>query len=275
VIADDVDVIIVNYLTGDLATIAAAEIASPATSIWVVDNSGELLDDPPPSVALLGDGTNQMYAAASNLAYRSGTAEFVLLLNPDVVIRPDQLAGLVERLKADPSLWAVAPTLESPGVAPHGYLRRLPTLAGLVADLCPPARALLPAAYRRYRCADLIDSAGAAELRVDQPAAACLLIRRSAVGAVLFDERYPLFFNDTDLARRMAASGRGCVVLRTVTVPHVGGASIDREKRRSGTWTADEYDRSALRYARRNLRGWVVLAPLIAARYVARRLRHS
>jgi N-acetylglucosaminyl-diphospho-decaprenol L-rhamnosyltransferase len=272
---DHVDVIIVNYLTGDLARIAVEQIASPRTSIWVVDNSGELLDDPPPSAVLLGDGTNRMYAEASNLAYRSGTAELVLLLNPDVVIRPEQLAALADRLSRDGSLWGVAPTLSSPGVPPHGYLRRLPTVAGLVADLCPPLRTMLRGAYRRYRCRDLIESAGAAEMVIEQPAAACLLVRRSIVGAVLFDEGFPLFFNDTDLARRMAAFGRQCVVLQSVTVPHVGGASIDREKSRSGAWTADEYDRSALRYARRNLSGWAVIAPLIAVRYIARRLRRS
>jgi GT2 family glycosyltransferase len=275
VTVDEVDVIIVNYLTGDLARIAAAHIASPTTSIWMVDNSGELLADPPQSAVLLGDGTNRMYAEASNLAYRSGTAELVLLLNPDVVIQPEQLAELVTRLDADRSLWGVAPTLVSPGAAPHGYLRRLPTLAGLVADLCPPLRVMLRGAYRRYHCRDLVESAGDAEMVIEQPAAACLLLRRSAVGSTLFDETYPLFFNDTDLARRMTSSGRQCLVLQSVTVPHVGGASIDREKSRTGAWTADEYDRSALRYARRNLVGWAVIAPLVAARYIARRLRRS
>jgi GT2 family glycosyltransferase len=275
VTATEVDVIVVNYLTGDLARIAAATVASPGTSVWIVDNSGELLADAPPSAVLLGDGTNRMYAEASNLAYRSGTAEMVLLLNPDVVIQPGQLAELVARLNADRSLWGVAPTLVSPGTAPHGYLRRLPTVAGLLADLCPPLRLMLRGAYRSYHCRDLIESAGDSEMVIEQPAAACLLLRRSAVGSTLFDETYPLFFNDTDLARRMAASGRHCLVLQSVTVPHVGGASIDREKSRSGAWTADEYDRSAFRYARRNLGGWVMIAPLVVVRYIARRLRRS
>jgi GT2 family glycosyltransferase len=213
-----------------------------------------------------------MYAEASNLAYRSGSAEFVLLLNPDVEIRPEQLAVLRDRLAGDPSLWGVAPMLQTPGAPPHGYLRRLPTVAGLAADLFPPLRVVLGRAYARYRCRDLVE-AGDAELPIEQPAAACLLIRRSVVGPVLFDEAYPLFFNDTDLARRMTLAGHRCVVLQSVTVPHVGGASIDREKSRSGTWTADEYDRSALRYARANLSGWRVLAPVIALRHVERRLR--
>jgi GT2 family glycosyltransferase len=274
VTAQVVDVIIVNYLTGDLARTAAAEIASPQTSIWLVDNSGEMLDDPPPDVVLLGDGTNRMYAEASNLAYASGTAELVLLLNPDVVIKPEQLAVMVDRLTADRSLWGVAPALDTPGTSAQNYLRRLPTLAGLLADLCPPLRVVLRGAYERYHCRDLVRS-GDAELLIEQPAAACLLLRRSLVGEQLFDESYRLFFNDTDLARRMTVAGRHCLVVQSLAVPHVGGASISREKRRSGAWTADEYDRSALRYARRNLSGWPLLAPLVALRYMARRLRHS
>lgn len=267
---EPVDVIMVNYLTGELARAAVDRVAAPGTTVWLVDNSGELLADPPASAVLLGDGSNRMYAGASNLAYRAGSAEHVLLLNPDVTVGPEDVAVMRQRLHADPALWGVAPRLGGPDGRSQPYLRGLPTLAGLLADLCPPLRRILRRSYERYRRLDLAGSTG--DVEVEQPAAACLLVRRSLVGPRLFDDSYRLFFNDADLARRMSASGRRCLVLGSVTVPHVGGASIEAERARSGSWVADEYDRAALRYARRNLTGWQLLAPLIWIRYVARRL---
>jgi N-acetylglucosaminyl-diphospho-decaprenol L-rhamnosyltransferase len=266
----EVDVIIVNYLSGPESIVTAARIAGPGTEVWLVDNSGEVLSDPPQHVHTLGDGHNAMYARASNVAYDSGTAPFVLLLNPDVVCEAAQLSVLCEALDADDSLWAVAPALESPGLRSHSYLRRLPTTQSLLAHLVPPLRAPFHRAYSRYLCRDL--DPGTAAL-VEQPAAACLLVRRSAVGDTLFDEGYRLFFNDTDLSRRMVGAGWSCRYLASVRVPHVGGESIERERAISGTWVSDEYDRAALRYARANLRCGALFAAIVAARKVVRAAR--
>lgn len=266
----DVDVIIVNYLSGEESRRAAESVAGPSTSIWIVDNSGELLDHPPAGVTVLGDGTNTMYAPASNLAFARGDAELVLLLNPDVVLDRAGLGNLVDELTADPSLWAVAPALDSIDDTPSSYLRRLPTMRGLLADLVPPLRVVFHREYRRYHCRDV-------DLRkstlVEQPAAACLLVDRSKVGPTLFDEQYRLFFNDADLSRRMTAAGWACRYVASVHTTHVGGLSIERERNISGAWVSDEYDAAALRYARNNFRFGGALIIVTAARRMVRRLR--
>jgi GT2 family glycosyltransferase len=266
----DVDVIVVNYLTGYDSVQTAARIAAPGVEIWLVDNSGEILESPPDFCHVLGDGHNAMYAPASNLAYRQGTAELVLLLNPDVALAPEQLPPLVAALDADDSLWAVAPALVSPDGSPHNYLRRLPTTRSIFAAFVPPLRLPFRSSYQRYLCLDVDPSKDAL---IDQPAAACLLVRRSAVGEQLFDERYRLFFNDTDLSRRMSELGWRCRHLVSVQVPHVGGASIDRERELSGTWVSDEYDRAAAAYVRVNLKLWALFLPVVWLRLIIRRTR--
>jgi len=267
-----IDVIIVNYLTGDDAVAAAREVQGPATTIWIVDNSGEVLAHPPTGSSVLGDGTNVMYAAASNLAYDRGVADLVLLLNPDVRIARSVVEQLATALSDDPGLWAVAPRLESPNGASQPYLRRLATTAALLADLVPPLRPVLRSSYERYLCRDVDLSSTAL---IDQPAAACLLVRRADVGVRLFDPAYPLFFNDADLARRMAGLGRRCLYLGGLAAEHTGGASIARERVRSGRWVSEEYDRSAARYARRNLRGGWLVGCVVPVRRAVRRLLRS
>ena len=47
---------------------------------------------------------------------------------------------------------------------------------------------------------------------VPQPSASCLLLRRSQLpDDHIFDERYPIFFNDVQLARSLARRGLASV----------------------------------------------------------------
>src|SRR5207249_12210679 len=63
---------------------------------------------------------------------------------------------------------------------------------------------------------------------IDQAAAACLLIHRATVERIggLFDERFPIFFNDVDLSRRVRDAGLEVHVRYDLSVTHRGGASI-------------------------------------------------
>jgi len=61
---------------------------------------------------------------------------------------------------------------------------------------------------------------------VPQPSASCLLLRRSALpeGALL-DERFPIYFNDVELAYRLARQGAELWMTPEAVVTHVHGAS--------------------------------------------------
>ena len=262
-----VDVLVVNYGTGDLARRATQLVAGPGVHVWVHDNSGEVLADPPPGVTVLGDGSNAYFAAANNVLYGQCDAPYVLLLNPDVELAHDDLLRLVAELEAQPGAWGVAPRLLDADGSDQRYLHALPTVRALLADRVPLLRKVFGASYRSYLQRDV-------DLRrsqvVAQPPAACLLLRRAVVGRVLFDERYRLFFNDTDLARRLNASHE-CWYAASVTARHLRGESFARLPR--GWDTAREYDRTLLTYARANLRWWPLLLPALALRRIGYRLR--
>ncbi|MDP9100845.1 MAG: hypothetical protein M3N21_01685 [Actinomycetota bacterium] len=261
--ASHVDALVVNYGTGDLVRKGCACVSGPGVHLWVWDNSGELLADPPPDLAALcGDGTNQYFARPNNELFAQCDGDYVLLLNPDVELEYATLQRLVQDLVERPAAWGAAPRLLNPDGSDQDYLQRLPDLAGLLADRLPPARLFLGRAYRRYMAHD-VDLA-MSHVAV-QPPAACLLLRRSALGGALFDESYRLFCNDTDLARRLNADGH-CWYDADATAVHLRGESFTRERRRSGFRIAREYDRTVLRYARRNIRGWWVLIPVVALR---------
>ena len=61
---------------------------------------------------------------------------------------------------------------------------------------------------------------------VPQPSASCLLLRRSFLPeGHVFDERYPIFFNDVQLARSFADQGLTVWVTPDAAVVHEGHAS--------------------------------------------------
>lgn len=267
----NVDVLLVNYLTDELTSEAATRL-SPVARVLVWDNSGGLSSrDLPAGVELLGCGENVLYAAASNILYEASEAPYVLLLNPDALADADHLVQLVAELDADAAAWGVAPRLVGLDDQDQNYRRRLPTLGGLIADRLLGRRWPLTSAYDHFYCRDL-DPAEVG--RAEQPAAACLLIRRQSVGSRLFDESYPLFGNDTDLARRLNADGH-CAYAAGVVVRHVGGASIGQARARDKGWIRSEYDKALRTYSRRHVRGSIFLEPAFAARLLLHRMgRH-
>src|SRR5262249_3090657 len=63
-------------------------------------------------------------------------------------------------------------------------------------------------------------------IRVDQPMASCLLLRREAEKEVgPFDEQFPLFFNDVDFCYRLWEAGLEIWYEPRVPVVHHGGRS--------------------------------------------------
>jgi N-acetylglucosaminyl-diphospho-decaprenol L-rhamnosyltransferase len=259
----EVDVLIVNYRTPGLTQEAVAAVSGGSRRTFVWDNSGELAAADLPEAMLLSNGDNILYAAASNRLYQQSDSPLVLLLNSDARCTGPDLQALVDALGEDRAYWGAAPRLVDEAGRDQDYRRRLPTTAMLLADRLPAGHRLLRGPWRRLYCRDLDPSAPGI---VEQPAAACLLLRRAAVGPVLFDEAYPLFGNDLDLARRLSAAGSRCRYVPDVVVTHVGGASISTVGRGGRGWLRQQYDDALRLYARRHLRGWWLLEPLFRLR---------
>ncbi len=257
-----VDVLVVNFRTPELTVQAVDAVRGPDVRALVYDNSGDV----PPGLAdradLRGDGSNHLFADANNALFGSSDSPLVLLLNPDVVLSHADLLRLVSALEDEPAAWGAAPALRNPDGTPQNYLRRLPGLRALLADRLPPLRPFLRRSWDAYYCRD-VDLA--ADGHAEQPAAACLLLRRARVAGPLFDPSYPLFFNDTDLARRLNRSGP-CLYVAGVHAVHHAGASIGMARAQHRSWVRRQYDDSLLRYARANVRGWQLLVPVVLAR---------
>lgn len=232
-----VGVVIVTYnskgeIAACLESVSAA--SSSPVSIVVVDNASrdgtpELVESAFPDVTLLRNPTNRYYAAANNQGLEHAGGQYVLLLNPDVVLPVGGIDALTAVIGQDEKYAAVAPQLIGPDGVRQYSLRDFPGLTTLWYDLLGLAF-LFPRSKRfgRWRMGDFD---GQTERDVPQPMASCLLIRRSVISKIgLFDERYPMFFNDVDWCKRAWSNGWRIRYTPSVRVHHIGGASTKRRK---------------------------------------------
>ena len=233
-------VLIVNWNTRDYLRACLFSLQSACAGleheIIVVDNasrdaSADMVRREFPEVLLLANDTNRGYAAGNNQACAVACGEYLWLLNPDTEVLDAAPRRMLDFLGAKPRCGAVACALiDARTGRPQRSCRTFPTPAALWAEAAGLARRF-PRSRRfgfyrmgwwRYHDAR----------EVEQPMASSLLLRREAVSAAggLFDERFPIFFNDVDLCWRLRAARWSVWYLPHAHVLHHGGASTSQAR---------------------------------------------
>jgi N-acetylglucosaminyl-diphospho-decaprenol L-rhamnosyltransferase len=273
--------VVVNYnsrrhLEACLASLAAAGVEQ----VVVADNGSADGSDAvarAAGAAWYPTGGNLGYGRAANLgadAEGAPEADYLLICNPDIEVRPGAITTLVAALGADPRLGAVGPRLSNSDGSLYPSARTFPDLVdamghGLLGLVAPRNRFT-----RRYRLLDWDHSTAA---RVDWISGACFLVRRSAwdqVGG--FDPAFFMYMEDVDLCWRLGRAGWAIGYEPAAEVVHVQGVSADLHPYRM----LAAHHRSMWLFARRTTTGLRRLAlPVVlvglAARFVvasARRL---
>jgi N-acetylglucosaminyl-diphospho-decaprenol L-rhamnosyltransferase len=228
-----VSILMVNWNARDPLARGLRALGPAPFQIIVLDNasqdgSADLVARECPHVTLLREPENRGFAGGVNRARRAATSDRLLLLNPDIEATTAAIETLAATLDADPQLGAVAGRLVNPdGTPQHGFnVRRFPTLGSIAADLLLIDH-LWPnnPASARYLARDLPDDVPA---DVEQPAAACLMVRASLFDALGgLDERFhPAWFEDVDFCRRIHAAGFRIRYEPRATFIHHGGIAM-------------------------------------------------
>lgn len=155
-------------------------------------------------VTLVRNATNTGFAqgCVDAIAALREPAEFLLFLNPDVVIPPADLVALVDTLAADPGLVAVTPLVRGGDSTLRVPARPAYARADAWSFLTGSRR------MRQRRLDALVRAPTVTALRDAYLEGSCLLVRRDAYEAVGgFDPRFFVYFEDADLCRRLEAAG--------------------------------------------------------------------
>jgi GT2 family glycosyltransferase len=229
-----VHVSIVNWNTRDQLQrcLGALPIGDSDIHVAVVDNdstdgSAEMVAASFPEVELIRSPANLGFAGGNNLALRGLTADYALILNPDMVITRADIDALVGFAERRDDVAAVSPVLVGEaGEVQSNMYRRFPSVAQVVLFwtlLAPLAMRIAPL-RRRWFEHDLRSDVPVA---VDQVPGAAMLIPRRVLEAVgPLDAGYFIWWEDVDWCYRARQHGYSLYVLPSVRCVHAGGASF-------------------------------------------------
>lgn len=223
-----VDVVVVSYNSREQLRTCVEPLAHlEGIEVAVVDNASsdgslESVADLP--VQRLAMPRNGGYAYGNNAGWRRGSSPYVLILNPDTLIRKDAVMRLVEVLETEPSVGAVGPRIVDRDGVLDWSQRRFPRLRSTFAQAF-----FLHRLFPRSGWADEIVRTPAAYERSGSPdwiSGACMLVRRSILERLDgLDEGFFLYCEDKDLCRRIRDAGFDVRFEPSAVCCHVGGLS--------------------------------------------------
>lgn len=183
-------------------------------------------------VRVLQSGHNGGFGAGNNLGIRAGLPDgsrpdYIYILNSDAFPGAGAIRALLEHLEAHPEVGFAGSYIHGEDGTPHRTAFRFPSIASELegaARLGPISRAL----RHRIVAQPIPEATGC----VDWLAGASLMMRQSVLDRIgLFDERFFLYFEETDLCRRAALAGWRTAYVRESEVAHIGSVSTGMKNR--------------------------------------------
>jgi N-acetylglucosaminyl-diphospho-decaprenol L-rhamnosyltransferase len=218
-------------------------------------------------------GGNLGFGRASNLGFRRARTPYVLLLNPDAMLPKAGLERLLAFMEERPRVGATGPAIRQP----DGRLQ----FAGAL--LTPRALLLHAIGHPRPWPEHRVIQPGEPPFRTSWLCGAILLMRRAMLEEVGgFDERYFLYFEETDLWQRARRAGWELWAVGEASATHVQAASARTTGQRLyHGCIAEHYFESRFRYLTAHF-GWPSAAVaelgelgIMAARAAKRAFRGS
>ncbi len=233
-----ISVIIVSFNTSSLLRQCLSTLFQYSSSmeleVFVVDNNSlddsvEMVKNEFPHVNLLVNNENRGFAAANNQAWHKSSGEYVLLLNPDAFIKKNSIRNAAHFMESQPACGICGGRLVKPDGSLDPSARKFPkaltkffTLSGLRSRF-PRSSLISGHEFGNFDHRSVIE--------VDWVPGTFTMYRRKMLEETgLFDERFYIYFEETDLCRHAKNTGWKVFFLPSAEVIHIGGASSKTRK---------------------------------------------
>ena len=244
-----ISIIIVNYNTAailrDCLFSLYANLKRSDFEVIVADNfssdgSVEMIKSEFPDVRIVANRENFGFAKANNQAIPFAKGEYIFLLNPDTFVLDGNIAMLADFMGSHPEAGACGPrVLNSDRTMQRQCKRGGPTFKNLFFYYSGLWR-LFPGSPKWKKIAGgyfLLDKSDDAVCEVDQLSGAAMLIRKAAMGNVgPIEEKYVMYWEDTDYCFRLKAAGWKIYYVPGASIVHLGGAGGTQRHAGKNLW---------------------------------------
>jgi hypothetical protein len=209
-------VIIVSYNCKDILkrclNSLLEELKEISHEIIIVDNNSrdgtvEEIKSLYPNVKIIANSQNVGFARANNKAILESKGDYLLFLNPDVIVSPNAIKGLIQFIKDKPTAGLASGKLVNPDGTLQYSLRNFPSILNQIFE-CFFLHRLAPSLSSRF--GEVIYKRDFYEeiQEVDWVSGAVMLVPRNVLKeAGFFDERYFVYSEETDLCLNLRKAG--------------------------------------------------------------------
>ncbi|MFA6383565.1 MAG: glycosyltransferase family 2 protein [Parcubacteria group bacterium] len=225
----ELSIVIVNYRSekylGKCISSIKEKILDADYEIIVVNNDKEKLLEAqlPKEIRLINSGGNIGFGAACNLGAKSAQGEILCFLNPDTEIISSSFSGVLYKFAKDNKLAIVGPKLVNEGGETQEWI------AG--GEITIWSTILNNFGYKR----DQKIWESVAPMECAWVSGAAMFIRKDIFDRLGgFDEKFFMYFEDSDLCRRARQLGYKVLYFPEFIVKHFGGKSwLDKKTQKA------------------------------------------
>lgn len=273
------DVVIVNYQSTDLLLDILADFENsvlPPTKIFIVDNDS---NDAPgratqffPEIYLLNNRKNLGFARAANQGWKLGESPIVLFINPDARLLQKDYSPILGYLATHTQIGAAGPCIFDSDGSVQGSARGFHNFWTLLAGRKGPLTRLFPNSKMVQRDLPILSWNGVTPTEVDWVSGACIFVKRRALEQVDgFDQRYFMYFEDTDLCRRIKKHGWSTCYVPSSRILHRVGQSSKNKPLQTLWWFHQSWYRYMCRHHfASNPLAQMVSAPIVGLCFILR-----
>ncbi len=220
----NLSIIILNYNTSNITKKCINSIPNFKFKyeIILIDNKSsdniEQLEHSHKNLIFIKNKENMMFAKGNNLGFSKSNGKYIMLLGSDTEIIGRSIEVMLNFLEKHNNYDIVCPQLINKDGTIQPSCRKLPTLWNLITDKIGISPEYKLKNWNHNNSQE-----------VEQPQATCIIIRREILERYgLFDERFPLYFNDVDFFKKMKKNGIRTYFLSEAKVLHLYGYSTKK-----------------------------------------------
>jgi hypothetical protein len=253
--------------------------------IIVVDNASadgsvDAIKKSFPHIKVIANDRNLGFANGNNQGYKTSSGDYVLILNPDTVVKSDAIRSVLEFMKSMPDAGMAACRLLNPDDSLQKSIRAFPTIKEHLSRALFIDRLL----YRQYWKKTYYQST---PFEIDYCTGAFMMVRRKALDDMpLLNPEFFMYAEEKDLALRLRAKGWKTYFIPFGEVIHFGEQSTGQMSEKMFF----ELQRSQVKFFKKNysfLYAWalaltwglvllsnlIVSLPLVLSPYKRRRMK--
>lgn len=191
------------------------------------DGSIEFIKQHYPQVDVLENGQNLGFARGNNVGIFRSVGEYVLILNPDTIIRDHALEKFVGFADRHPEAGAFGCRVLNPDGSFQNPARPFPTIwrswvaALYLRPLAHVSDVFISDVYTGWN--------GETERQIDWQSGCCVMFRRELAQQLGgFDGQFFYHYEEVDLCRRVWDAGYTVLYTPEAVITHLGGQSVNR-----------------------------------------------